>query len=259
MAVAVSTKRLNRTLVDEIVNWMKKASADQTMDHEYNTEGRGSFKHDDGWGIVWMNAFGHLSSYKSMTPFHEIDLEEIDPVLQHAADSNLFFIHVRKASPNIPKGCEYLHPFLRSTRQGTMAFAHNGSIKDYERTLGLVEYADEILTKSDSERLFYYLVGRMEWNLDDEVKELKDAIEHIPAGSSANFILVREEPFAIYTSTNYSATPKYLTMQFAANDDLLVVASEKIPMSQLSDWKDLENRKILKVWKNEDKLEWQIF
>ncbi len=258
MALAVSTKRLNRTVVDEIVQCMKKASADQTMDHEHNKDGRGTFPHSDGWGILWLNSFGHFASYRSMTPFHEQDLEEIEPVLQHAADSPLFMIHVRKASPGIPRGCEYLHPFVRSTKQGMMAFVHNGTIVNYE-TLGLVDYADEVLTKSDSERLFYYLVGRMEWNLDEDVKELKDAIEHIPAGSSANFILVRENPLTVYASTNFSDNPKYFTMQYAATEDMLVIASEKLLETPDISWKPLENRKLLKIQKVDQKLHWQEY
>ncbi len=258
MALAVSTKRLSRTVVDEIVECMKKASADQTINHEYNEAGKGTFTHGDGWGIVWLNSFGHLASYGSLSPFYEMDLEEIEPVLQHAADSPLFMIHVRKASPGIPKGCEYLHPFVRSTKQGMMAFVHNGTIVNYE-TLGLVDYADEVLTKSDSERLFYYLVGRMEWNLEEDIKELKDAIEHIPAGSSANFILVRENPLTVYASTNFSDKPKYLTMQYAATEDMLVIASEKMQKSPLVDWKPLENKKLLKVWKDDQKLYWQEY
>ncbi len=259
MVVAVSDKRLSKTTIEEIVEAMKRSAQDQTTDHEMNEEkGRGSFRHDDGWGCAWLNSFGHIRGYRSVKPLHEEDPDDLGRVMELAADSPFFMLHVRKASPNIPKGSEYVHPFVRSTRMGIVSFCHNGTIQNVE-TLGLIEYAEEVMTKSDSERFLYYLMGRLERDRDDDLRALKTALNEIPAGSTANYILALENPFQAYVSTNFSRTPKYLTMQYAIGEDLIVAASEVLPnISRLEAdmWKPLENHEILKMWKENGTLRW---
>ncbi len=256
--MAVSSKRLGRSFINQIVEYMRKSSADQTVIHEHNEGRQGEFRHGDGWGCTWLNSFGHLRFYRSLIPLYEEDMDELDKVFSHAADSPFFMIHTRKASPKLPIRVEYIHPFVRSTRLGQVAFVHNGTIQEYE-TMGLVNYAEEILTNSDSERLLYYLVGRLEMHRDDDIKALKNAIENIPMGSTANYFLVLENPFVAYASANYTKTPKYLTMHYASNDDTIVISSEQMKLTGLENWNTLSNGELIKIDRKDNQLSWKKY
>ncbi len=140
-----------------------------------NALGIQSKLHPDGWGIGW---FEEDEAYvvKSANAAHACDrFRRASTVLT----SHTFLVHVRRATvgPTDPLNA---HPF----RYGRWLFAHNGTVFGWERALPwlaartLSRFEPLILGDTDSERLFYYLLSRLdEAGLSRTGREPSDAAQ----------------------------------------------------------------------------------
>lgn len=123
-----------------------------------NALGAQSRLHPDGWGIGW---FVDDEAYviKSANAAHACDRFNR---ASGRLESHTFLVHVRRATVGVTDHLN-AHPF----RHGRWLFAHNGTIFDFERVEPwLLEQIDPafkplLLGDTDSERLFYFLLSRL--------------------------------------------------------------------------------------------------
>ena len=115
--------------------------------------------HPDGWGIGW---FVDDDAYvlKAAKPAHEC--ERFQRTCARLA-SHTFVVHVRRATVGDIDPAN-AHPF----RFGRWLFAHNGTVFSYDRVRPFLDdglapkLADQIVGDTDSERLFCWLLSRLE-------------------------------------------------------------------------------------------------
>lgn len=104
--------------------------------------------HADGWGMAWANATG------SKLALHRQVGQPVDDRARHILTRRTVasIVHLRMATPGLPRCHENTHPFLVDG----VAFAHNGAIAPRDRLRGLLTSGEtaDITGTTDSELYF---------------------------------------------------------------------------------------------------------
>ncbi len=189
---------------------------DQTSTHEFNeANGQGSWLHDDGWGIAWLEK-GNWQSFKSTTAIFD------DPQINTFSNlkSNFVMIHIRKRMGS-ETAIQNTHPFhLQRNDVGDFMFCHNGYAGDNFS----FDPSFEVKGDTDSEKIFYSILTKMkEQDVQSSIKEVLNSIE---TTTGSNIILANKEKSFIASKENQY--PKYYNMYIGKRKGTVVIASEKL-------------------------------
>lgn len=170
--------------------------------------------HSDGWGMAWHDHEGALRHATSTT------CADHDPQFRELAEQPLGrvgIVHLRWATPGIPRTPANTHPFIDADR----AMAHNGNITP-------IEQLDQLLTPrsraavrgdTDSERYFHYLVQAID-DSEDEVAAVREAVGRVaarfPAASLNALLLSRRHLFAVHVNSHATPPPALHGLGIAA-------------------------------------------
>lgn len=191
--------------------------------------------HPDGWGIVgWEGGEPLYLGRQPSDAFSDPEFDRACAKLDGLRPGSHIIAHVRKASPGYSVSLENTHPFLN----GRWAFAHNGSIRYFDKT-----------SITDSERFFGELMRRerrgslcMVAAIEQQVKLVH---ERYPDSSSITFLLSDgTELYAYRDYREYRDYGKYYTMYHATVDGVTVVSQERFFEA---DWHEVGNRQLLRV------------
>ncbi|MCE7741274.1 MAG: hypothetical protein GOP50_02345 [Candidatus Heimdallarchaeota archaeon] len=176
-------------------------------------------QHSDGFGYGYVKD-DHFELRRFREPIYERNpVDEWKKI-----ETDVLFIHARKAPPNITVNIKNNHPFYWYNGD-EYVFGHNGTIKNK-----INEYDDRkffLKGSTDSEKYFYSLLTAMaekEWAPD---KQMIDKLLENWDYTSANFILA--SPKKAWVGVFYRKDPLYFTMKLYKTDDSIVVSSSAIP------------------------------
>ncbi len=208
---------------------------DETSTHEFNeANGLGSWKHDDGWGISWLQN-GEWQQFKSITPIYE------DPQVAQFLNLNSEFVmlHVRQKMGS-ETAMENTHPFYFNHRDvGSFMFCHNGFA-------GEKFFYDNSFVpkgKTDSERLFYSILTEMQDH--DLHLAVQNTLENIETHTGSNIFLSSKDKTIITIKENHY--PSYYTMHVGQKDGTIIVSSERVPLLQGFSWESISAGDMISV------------
>jgi predicted glutamine amidotransferase len=202
-----------------------------------------SVKHRDGWGFAWATPEG-VDVVKSPDAARDSPLF-VRVALEQAADLGL--LHLRWATLGLPVQPENTHPFT----DGTVAFAHNGSIKPPESLDPLVPADLRALMNgtTDSERYFLAMLGlARESNPADGLaqtvariaSELRfGSLNSMVATPTELIVACRFDPVA----EAREAEPDYYHLGYRVTPDAVIVSSS----GWGEGWQTLENGHMLTI------------
>jgi predicted glutamine amidotransferase len=202
-----------------------------------------SRKHADGWGLAWAADDG-------VEVIKAPDAARTSPLFantshEHVADLGL--IHLRWATLGLDVVAENTHPFT----DGTIAFAHNGSVKPPSSLDALIP--DDVASlrqgTTDSERYFLATLARA--RVKDPAEALAETVGLIASSleySSLNaMIATATELIAVSrfdpVAEAREAEPNYYQLRYRVTPDAVVVSSS----GWGAGWKTLENGEMLVV------------
>jgi predicted glutamine amidotransferase len=184
-----------------------------------------SCKHADGWGMAWATENG-VEVTKSP------DAARSSPLFARTAHEHLAdlgMIHLRWATLGLNVVPENTHPFT----DGTIAFAHNGSVKPPSSLDQLVPEDLAALRRgtTDSERYFLAVLARM--RLADPATALAETVSLIASTlefSSLNSMIAT--PTELIAVSQFDpiaeakeAEPQYYQLRYRVEPDAVIVAS----------------------------------
>ena len=199
--------------------------------------------HGDGWGFGWATVDGVEVFKAADSARHSREFK------RHARGhrSDLGLAHLRWATLNLAVGAGNTHPFT----DGTIAFAHNGSIRGAEGLDDLI--SDDLLaTRSgttDSER--YFLAVLAEARRSDLPAALARTVERIAANHQFNglnaIIATPTELIAVCRYTAAAGTAEedteYYDLRYRVANGAVIVSSS----GWGAGWSSLRNGEILVV------------
>jgi predicted glutamine amidotransferase len=202
-----------------------------------------SCKHGDGWGAAWATDTGvevvkapDAARMSSAFGRH---------VHEHVAD--LGIVHLRWATLGLRVAPENTHPFT----DGTIAFAHNGSIKPPSSLDELIpgDMRRLRLGTTDSER--YFLATIADARRTNPADDLAATVERIAATcefSSLNAMIATADELIAVCCYDPAAEekedePDYYHLGYRVTPDVVIVSSS----GWGADWTSLENGEILTV------------
>jgi predicted glutamine amidotransferase len=182
-----------------------------------------SRNHGDGWGVAW-STDKDLAVQKSTEPaYASREFAE----WAHGEPHDLGLVHLRRATLGLPVWLENTHPF----REGTVAFAHNGSIRPPSSLDALLSrrMRREMVGTTDSERYFRAVLsqaadGDLVSGLAQTVRTIADTKDF----SSLNCLLLT--PDRLYAACRFDPESHedegdYFHLRYRVTDDAVVVAS----------------------------------
>jgi predicted glutamine amidotransferase len=202
-----------------------------------------SCKHGDGWGAAWATDTGvevvkAPDAARTSSAFRR-------HVHEHAAD--LGVVHLRWATLGLRVALENTHPFT----DGTIAFAHNGSVKPPSSLDDLIpgDMRRLRLGTTDSER--YFLATVAEARRANPADGLAATVERIAAAcefSSLNAMIATADELIAVCCYDPAAEekedePDYYHLGYRVTPGAVIVSSS----GWGADWTSLENGEILVV------------
>lgn len=200
-------------------------------------------KHGDGWGHAWSNG-GSLEVRKA--PDSARDSAELS-ALAAGEPAEAAVTHLRWATLGLDVRIENTHPFT----DGTVAFAHNGSIAPPAALDALVApaQAPARVGDTDSERYFLALLSRMSGQsagaaLAGTVSDIVNS--GVTIGSLNCMLLTPQALFAVcsYDPGSYE-DPDYYPLLYRRTGETVVVASTG--WTDSAGWRALTNGQMLVV------------
>lgn len=199
--------------------------------------------HGDGWGHAWLDGTA-LEVRKS--PDSARKSAEL-AALAASTPSEAWVTHLRWATMGLPVQPDNTHPFS----DGTVAFAHNGSIDPPAALDDLIapELAAHRKGDTDSERFFLALLSRMSHS--DPAQALVDTVGAIMSSAakakSMNCMLLTPE--ALYAVCSYDPLsdedPDYYPLLYRTVGERVVVASTG--WTDSAGWQTLSNGQLLVI------------
>jgi predicted glutamine amidotransferase len=200
-------------------------------------------KHGDGWGHAWSSGGDVQVSKEAGSALTSPALAALAAGLPALAA----ITHLRWATLGLAVDPENTHPFT----DGTVAFAHNGSVRPPAALDALVapELADERRGTTDSERYFLALRSRM--REEEPGTALIRTVEAVVAGeavvNSLNALLLT--PTHLYAVCSYDPgsdeDPDYYPLLYRTSGDRVVVTSTG--WTDSAGWSTVSNGQMLVV------------
>ena len=176
-------------------------------------------QHKDGYGYAYVKK-DHFEIRRYREPiFQRNPVDEIRKI-----ETDVLFVHARKASPNIEVNIKNNHPFYWYNGD-EYVFGHNGTIKSQIKNFDDRKFF--LKGSTDSEKYFYALLtemGENEWKVDKQI--LSKILEYWDY-TAANFILA--SPKKAWIGVFYRKDPLYFTMKLYKNEDSIIVSSSALP------------------------------
>jgi predicted glutamine amidotransferase len=199
-------------------------------------------EHGDGWGMAWCDGSAVRSEKEPVPASTSVRYKELVDESVDAA-----FVHYRWATLSLEVRLGNTHPFT----SGTIAFAHNGSIKDAANLDSLIapEHRMNLEGCTDSERYFRLLLSSMpNGDVGEGLKRaIATIVEHQTYSSLNAMVLTPEALYAVCYFSKGPLTPglpdDYEMGTFSANGASVVASSGW----QYGDWSPLGNGNILKI------------
>lgn len=204
-----------------------------------------SCKHGDGWGFGWATGTG-VEVAKQPDAARSSDEFALNA---HTREAELGLVHLRWATLGLDVGPQNTHPFT----DGTVAFAHNGSIRPPASLDALVPDELQALRAgtTDSERYFLATLG--EARRADPIKGLASTVQRITASQDIEFsglnamIATPEELIAVCLYDTIAQEredePDYYNMRYRVTTDAVVVSSS----GWGAGWSSLRNGEMIVV------------
>ncbi len=202
-----------------------------------------SRKHADGWGLAWATNDG-VEVTKAP------DAARVSPLfasISHEHLSDLGLLHLRWATLGLDVVAENTHPFT----DGTIAFAHNGSVKPPSSLDALVpdDFASLRQGTTDSERYFFATLARA--RRMDSAEALAETVNLIASSleySSLNAMIASATELIAVSRFDpvaeaREAEPNYYQLRYRVTPDAVVVSSS----GWGAGWNTLENGEMLVV------------
>ena len=188
---------------------------DQTQDHERNaTLGKGSFKHQDGWGISYLDPQGKWRRFKSEAAIYD----DVQVQWFRSLKTKYLMIHIRYAKGSVP-ALKNNHPsYIERNDVGEFVFCHNGYVPSE------INYCPSFKTKSetDSEQIFFQILSLSKnKGIGESVSECVSLLD-TPHGT--NVILSSKDKS--YVMVKESEARRYYTMHIGSNERCTIVSSE---------------------------------
>ncbi|MBN1502148.1 class II glutamine amidotransferase [Candidatus Woesearchaeota archaeon] len=190
------------------------------------------YKHEDGWGIAYLDSKNKWEVFKSIKPIFEDDtINEFRNLKTRA-----LIIHVRRATRG-KLSVENNQPFIIKRRDGEYLFVHNGTIYDQ------LNYSNNYLNTSDTDSAewFNYIIGYMQQNKG----YTKNILMKLNNFDAANFCLVT--PMKIVIGEKYTKNPKYYSIKLHRGKSKFIVCSEILPTMRGARWERLANGSIIEL------------
>ena len=185
--------------------------------------------HRDGWGLACFHN-GKLrdlvrgvgsaqSDPKYFQAAWRIAKTNID---RKAGEALVLVAHIRRASPGMPIGPEWSHPFVETKGDRTWAFAHNGGLARVAR--------GEDAKVSDSQVLFRTLLGNLEGPDPEQVaKATKATVESVRAEfgyTGLNFLI--SDGQWLHAFREYQENGDYYTLYHDDFGEAVLMCSQPI-------------------------------
>ena len=203
--------------------------------------------HADGWGFAWYAPDGKVQVAKAPEAA-ESSAAFAESAARVRAD--MLIAHLRWATPGMPLCAENTHPFT----DGSLAFAHNGSVMPVDAVEALIDPAlrPNLSGTTDSERYFAALLTVLERIPDpaDALRSLLGALHERTRSTSLNALLLT--PDALYVVCDWRSDapmvrkdPDYYQLSYNASDDAVVIGSSG--WQRGPGWQTIPNGQILVV------------
>ena len=202
-----------------------------------------SVKHRDGWGFAW-------ATHDGVEVVKSPDAARDSPLfarVAHEQAADLGLLHLRWATLGLNVVPENTHPFT----DGTIAFAHNGSIKPPESLDPLVpaDLLAQLHGTTDSERYFLAALGLARQS--NPAEALAETVSRIAATlrfGSLNAMIAT--PTELVVACRFDpeaeareAEPDYYHLGYRVTDDAVIVSSS----GWGAGWQTLENGHMLTI------------
>ncbi|GAA4560901.1 class II glutamine amidotransferase [Planotetraspora kaengkrachanensis] len=202
-----------------------------------------SCKHGDGWGFAWATADG-VEVRKSPDA-----ARESQAFARHAHEhtTDLGLVHLRWATLGLSVVQENTHPFT----DGTIAFAHNGSIRPPSSLDALIpaDLQARRLGTTDSERYFLAtLAGAEDADPAEALADTVDRIAYSLQFSGLNALIATPEQLIAVCRYDPVAQamedePDYYQLRYRVTREGVVISSS----GWGAGWRSLENGELLTV------------
>lgn len=225
--------------VNSIVNGAIAMARDCISIHELNKEkGLGSWKHDDGWGIAYLNQQGKWVIKKSTIAIYD------DPQVEHfkRIKTKLLVLHMRKKAGS-ETSINNTHPFIINNvtarygeLNGPVIFCHNGFINEE------IKYDSEftVTGTTDSEKLFYSLLTDLK--KEQLEKSIQNNFSRYHQLTGTNIILSSLQKAVI--AIRETKFPKYYTMMLGKKQGTVIISSDKLALPEVT-WTAVQPGKII--------------
>lgn len=182
--------------------------------------------HLDGWGIGWYedNQAKLYKSRKSIIEEKEIFFQQIEKIKK----TKILIIHLRKSAWRNTDLEKNSHPFKDDLTK--IIFAHNGTIKDYQRLFKYIYNKDTNLCPDwlDSETYFWLLINNYKKinNLKDAFFETVNKIKTECNFSSLTCIF--SDGSYLYCFREFTELPDYYTIYLTEINNSIIACSERL-------------------------------
>ncbi len=186
--------------------------------------------HRDGWGLACFHN-GKLrdhvrgvASAQSDPKYFQAAWKVAKTNIDRKAGERLVVLgHIRRASPDMPIGPEWSHPFVESRDGRTWAFGHNGGLNDCPRR--------EEDGRIDSQVAFRLLLSNLDGTEPERVaaatKATVEAVRREHGGYSAlNFLLTDGE--RLHAFRDYEKDADYYTLYYDDFGEMVLTCSQPI-------------------------------
>jgi predicted glutamine amidotransferase len=218
----------------EVIDNAISMAKDQNTIHELNEEkGQGSWTHEDGWGVAYLQDEKWRVSKSTEAIFKDPAVNKFRLI-----KTSMMILHVRKKMGS-EKHINNTHPFHHvKTNPGTFVFCHNGFIDED------IFYGKEFKPQgqTDSEKLFYSILTDMK--KDKIAKAIRKNFKRYKELTGTNIILSNKEKSVVAVRQNHF--PRYYQMQMAHDENKIIISSEAFKNSELN-WEPLEQGDIINI------------
>lgn len=187
-----------------------------------------SDEHPNGWGMALFDE--GLSVVHE--PVRASNSKKLEQLLQRPISSADMLAHIRLATKGYVE-LENTHPFVKRDENGRVwTFAHNGTIF---KAPVLNKYQEVQIGSTDSERILYYIIDRVNEEIGSDRIELIESIARdLSEHNKLNFILHDGEYYYVHINEGG-------TLHKLEDDGSVIFSTQALDDG---DWKEVEQNKL---------------
>lgn len=208
--------------------------------------------HKDGWGMAAADHSTMRVAAREMGS--ALDSALYSQTLAKTHSPEIFFCHLRKASPAVAISPANVHPFFIAP----WAFAHNGTVFDAQ-DLPRDPQLQSVSENSDTEHLFHYLLTHLADapRETETAKILAQALSKLDPEKYTSLSSFLSDGRRMYAMRWHSRYQDYYTLYYQKLARGVVICSEPldVPLLKPAHWKLMENRTVLAISDEEARIE----